>query len=300
MSVTTIKQNILYALGEGSNVSNATFLTYALRWANRAYKEIFFKEGYKLNAIKKRSVFRTEAGQQTYQAPSDFVGFVVLKDESNDGIIDQVTPDEFAREVSSSSITDEAFTSSFDTEVTLDHGAILQYSETVTNTAGTTTYVRDTDYTMDYSAGGITVLSTGGMADATSYEIDYLYYTQGQPDRFCFEYDKTNRLYVFRFDPVPESEYVVSLVYPHKPDDMSASVEPVWEFMEHAIECGGVYYGSLEIIEDKQKRKELKNIYVEAVKDLVRMDQDMIPKHNRIPVIKRRIDYTNIYNRYDR
>ena len=72
-------------------------------------------------------------------------------------------------------ITDESFTSSFDVAVALAHTEITSGSEVVTTTDGLTTYVKDTDYTMDYPNGTITVLSTGSMLDATEYYIDYTY-----------------------------------------------------------------------------------------------------------------------------
>jgi hypothetical protein len=45
MTTATIKTNILYGLGEGSNVSNTTYLAYALRWSNRATKRFILKPG---------------------------------------------------------------------------------------------------------------------------------------------------------------------------------------------------------------------------------------------------------------
>jgi hypothetical protein len=97
MSTLSVKQNVIYGLSEGSNVASTDYLDYALRWANAAYREIFLR--YRFKHLRTRSVFRTADGQQTYQAPSDFLGFIVLKDESNDSILDQVTPEEFARDV---------------------------------------------------------------------------------------------------------------------------------------------------------------------------------------------------------
>jgi len=278
---------------EGSNATNATYLTYALRWATRTYKEIYTKSGYKFKNLHKRSVFRTSDGQQTYQAPDDFIGFLTLRDESNNTVIDQITPEEFARDVSTQDVSDESTTSDCDVAVDLDQKAILQYSETVTTVAGTTTYTRDTDYTMSYADGAITVLSTGSMADATTYYIDYLYWDTGDPVQFCFEYDTTNKKYVFKLDPVPDDTFIVSLVYPHKPTTLSGSVDPIWELMETTIEAGGIYYGSLELVESPQLRAEYKRIYQDAVTDFVRLDQDLVPKHNRIPLVTRHSDYTS-------
>ena len=288
-----MQENVLYGLGEGSNVTNNTYLAYSLRWMNRAYREIYTKAGYKFKNLHKRSVFRTLNGQQTYQAPSDFIGFITVRDETNNITIDQISPEEFSRDVSTGSVSDEAFTSDYDVAVSLDNTAILQYSETVTTTDGATTYTRDTDFTMSYADGEITVLSTGSMSDSTSYEIDYLKWSTGTPVQFCFEYDSSNSKYVFRFDPVPDDIFITSLVYPHKPTALSGSVDSSWDLMELAIESGGIYYGSLEIIESAQLRTEFKQIYKDTVTDLVRLDQDLVPKHDRIPVFLKRTDYTH-------
>ncbi len=289
MSTTTIKQNVLYSLGEGANVANATFLTYALRWANAAYREIFLR--YRFKHLRVKSVFRTTHGQATYQAPSDFYGFLTLKDETSGVILDQVTPEELQRDASTTQITDEDFTTTaLDTAVTLDNTGIQQYSETVTNVAGTTTYTRDTDYSMSYTAGTITPITGGSMAATTAYHIDYLYATESAPTQFALEYDSTNKRYVFRLDPVPNATYVCSLLYPAGPSDLSGSVEPLWTQLEFAIERGGIYYGSLEIIEDAQKRMELKQNYENAIQALIQFDADLEPKHASIPILMRSSD----------
>lgn len=286
MSTTTIKQNVIYGLGEGGLVADSTMLTYALRWANSAYREIFLR--YRFRCLRTRSLFRTAVGQPTYQAPSDFAGFLVMKDESNDTIIDQVTPEELQRESGTSSVTDESFTSSSDVAVQLDHSAIVQFSEVVTTTAGTTTYIKDTDYTMDYEDGYITVLSTGSMADATAFYIDYQYKSDDKPSKFAVEYDSTNNRFVFRFDPAPDAAYNMSVLYPAVPSDLSASVEPLWSLLEFAIERGGIYYGAMEIVEDAQKRAEYKGNYETAMQALIQMDQELIPKQMSIPVRMKR------------
>ena len=293
MTTSSIQNNILYGLTEGSNIGNSTYQAYALRWANRAYREIYTKAGYKIKPLTKRSIFRTSDGQQTYQAPSDFIGFVTLRDESNKINMTQIGPEEFAMQVDNKTVTDEEFTSDFGVAVELAFKAILQYSETVTTTDGVSTYARDTDYTMSYADGSITVLSTGSMSDSTAYDIDYLRWETGEPNQFCFEYDTTNKKHVFKMDPVPDDIYIASLVYPHNPSSLSGSIDPLWNLMETAIEAGGIYYGSLELIENAGLRAEFKIIYKDAVSDLIRIDQNMIPKNNTIPVMMRRTDYTD-------
>jgi len=59
------------------------------------------------------------------------------------------------------------------TAITLKNKRVRPHNETVRNSAGTTTYKRDTDYTMDYAAGKITALSTGAIPATTALQIDY-------------------------------------------------------------------------------------------------------------------------------
>lgn len=286
MSTTTVKQNIIYGIGEGGLVADSTMLTYALRWANNAYREIFLR--YRFKHLRTRAIFRTAAGQPTYQAPSDLAGFVVLKDESNDTILDQVTPEELQRDSGTSSVSSESFTSDFDTAVSLDQNSIVQFSETVATTDGTATYTKDTDYTVDYEDGTITVLSTGTMSDATAYYINYEYKADSKPTRFAIEYDGTNKRYVFRLDPVPDAAYIGSIIYSAYPSDLSASVDPIWSQLEFAIERGGIYYGSLEIVEDAQKRAEYKQNYEAAIQALIQLDCELVNKNSTIPVRMKR------------
>ena len=290
MSTTTIQQNIIYGLGEGAQVTNTTMLSYALRWANSAYQNIFLR--YRLMSLRTRTIFRTTDGQQTYQAPSGFTGFCVLKDETNEQYLTQETPEEFQRNVESTIVTDESFTSSHDTAVSLDQTGLVQYSETVTTTDGATTYTRGTDYTINYVAGTITVDSTGSMADATAYEIDYLYYQEGEPTSFCIEYDDTNQRYIFRMRKVPDDTYICSLLYSNFPSDLSSSVDPIWPRLEYAIERGGIYFGALEIKESQDPSiPKHKRDYEEAILSLIQLDQELIPKHSRIKVVMKESDY---------
>lgn len=70
-------------------------------------------------------------------------------------------------------ITEEAWTSSHGTAVQLANKRIKPTSETVQNTAKTVTYIRDTDYTIDYIEGKITSLTSGSIVDATGTLISY-------------------------------------------------------------------------------------------------------------------------------
>lgn len=80
----------------------------------------------------------------------------------------------------SNPVVDELFASVFDVPVSLAHANMdASVVAIVTSQDGGTTYTAGTDYTVDYAAGTITVLSTGTMLDATSYKIDYTYLTVG-------------------------------------------------------------------------------------------------------------------------
>jgi len=294
MTTTTVQQNIIYGLGEGVNVADATMLTYALRWANSAYRDITSRpNGFK--HFQKRSVFRTANGQQTYQAPSDFMGFLTLKDETNDTVLEQITPEEFARYTSTTAITDETFVSDDGVAVSLDNRAILQYSETVADDADhTTIYTRDTDYAIDYEDGTITVDAAQAMADATTYYVDYLHYDTGKPDRFTLEYDSSNKKYAFRFKDTPDAIYIYSLVYPALPSNLSGSVDSMWAQMEFTIERGGIYYGALELLDSNDpKLDRFERKYEQSLENLIRLDLCLVPKGNTIPVRMRRTDYTD-------
>lgn len=71
-------------------------------------------------------------------------------------------------------VTDETFTSSHDAWVDLANKPVdMQQTVVVTTDPAGTTYTEDTDYIIDYAQGRIQVLSTGSMADATGFLIDY-------------------------------------------------------------------------------------------------------------------------------
>jgi len=291
MTTATIKSNIIFAVGEGALVADATMLVYALRWANSAYRDVMNRP-YQFKYLRTKSLFTMTSGQATYQAPTDFSGFLVLKDETNSEIIDQVPPEDFHRDLTSNEIEDESFTADSDVAVTLDNTTMVQYSEVVTTVAGTTTYTRDTDYTMDYTTASITVDSTGSMSDATDYYIDYLYYPTGKPTTFCLEYDETNARHVFRIDPSPDAAYIGSLLYLAYPSALSGSVDAVWSRLEYVLERGGAYFGALELFAaNDPKIGMLERKYEQAIESLTKMDMDMVPKRYTTPVIMKKSDY---------
>lgn len=71
-------------------------------------------------------------------------------------------------------VTGESWTAAAaGTWVSLANSMIKVETEVVTNVAGTTTYTRDTDYTMDYAGGKITIISTGSLVALTAYKVAY-------------------------------------------------------------------------------------------------------------------------------
>lgn len=70
--------------------------------------------------------------------------------------------------------SEEQFTSNHGVAVALDNGQIVPGSEAVYDGSGTQ-YDNGTDYTLNNTAGEITVLSGGSMADSTQFFIDYRY-----------------------------------------------------------------------------------------------------------------------------
>lgn len=288
MTTSSIQSNIILGLGEGAQVANASMLAYALRWANAAYRDIILRPTFK--HPQKRTIFKTVSGQQTYHAPSGFLGFCILKDETNNNPLEIRTQEDFTRQATTFSVSGETWTSSLDVAVALDNTAIVQYSERVYDSDGTY-YVRDTDYTMDYVSGTVTAVSGQGLSDATDYYIDYTHYTHGNPQIFSLEYDTVNKLYVMRMDPTPDSVLTISLTYFADSSALSDSVDPIWSAMEYAIERGGIYFGSLEIIEDQGKRMEFKALYDDAMSSLIRLHFEFQPKRPRIQVCMRRSDF---------
>lgn len=73
----------------------------------------------------------------------------------------------------SSSILDEVVVAKLDAYVPLATQGIEATGVVLTNSAGTTTYVEGTDYTLNRHLGLLKALSTGTIADAASLKIDY-------------------------------------------------------------------------------------------------------------------------------
>jgi hypothetical protein len=74
----------------------------------------------------------------------------------------------------SGTVTDEVITAVHDKWVPLAY-ARLGDTFTLTNSAGSTTYVNGTDYLVNKTLGWVKVLSTGAIADSASLKFDYTY-----------------------------------------------------------------------------------------------------------------------------
>ncbi len=74
----------------------------------------------------------------------------------------------------STAVEDEASTApAVGTYLALTYKPIKYQSETVTDATGATTYTRDTDYTMDYSNGEYTIISTGSITESDDLLFTY-------------------------------------------------------------------------------------------------------------------------------
>jgi len=74
-------------------------------------------------------------------------------------------------------VTDEAQTAYLDKFISLEHTKVS--AVVVTDSAGTTTYVLDTDYALSADEGMVEILSSGSITEAQALLIDYAYAAQG-------------------------------------------------------------------------------------------------------------------------
>jgi len=220
MSTTTIQQNTLYGLGEGANVANATWLTNALRWANTGYHDMQLRHAWK--CFKRRQYFSTVASQAAYQYPSNWIGYVTTRDDTNEQIIEELSAEEFDR----------------------------QHTDPSTETTG-------------------------------------------KPTQMCIEFDSTNRLYAVRFAPIPDDAYVFYSMNFIIPSDLSGSVSPIYGGWEHALERGGIYYGSLELLEGNDPKIAIfKQNFETAIAALIKMDVNIGKKRRYMKLIHSKSDFT--------
>ena len=114
---------------------------------------------------------RTILAGQMYEMLSQTVGLVNKK--FGDRYLFGGTENNTPPYTLSSDVDDETFTSAHDTAVDLENVDLSAGSVVVTSADGLITYVEGVDYTIDYDFGRITVLGSGGMADATDHLISY-------------------------------------------------------------------------------------------------------------------------------
>ena len=75
----------------------------------------------------------------------------------------------------SGTATDEAVTADLGKWVKLAYGNIATAGFVVTNSGATVTYVKDTDYEVNYRLGMIRAIAGGAIADAAALKVDYTY-----------------------------------------------------------------------------------------------------------------------------
>lgn len=72
-------------------------------------------------------------------------------------------------------IVDEEIISDLNQPVKFVYSYLVAGTVNVEPSGGGVPYTEGVDYTVNYDQGNITVLSTGGMADATAFDVDYSY-----------------------------------------------------------------------------------------------------------------------------
>ena len=90
--------------------------------------------------------------------------------------------------VNTIAVADETFHSNYNNAVALAHNNLKSGSVSVTTTDDATTYAENTDYTIDYTNGTITVLDSGNMANDTDYHINYNYGVMADATAYYIDY----------------------------------------------------------------------------------------------------------------
>lgn len=123
----------------------------------------------------------------------------------------------------------------------LDNKPIRPGSETVTDTAGTTTYTRDTDYVMDYVNGAIKIISDGDMAAETEYYVDYT----------------KSRLGVNLVDIIPEFDKALRVIKVQYPADARPQ-----QFVSFNVWNNYLYIGSQKVGESQEELTDKKHVVI--------------------------------------
>jgi len=77
------------------------------------------------------------------------------------------------------------------------------------------------------------------------------------------------------------------------PSDLSGSVSPISSIWEHALERGGIYYGSLELFEGNDPKIAIfKQNFETAIAALIKMDVNIGKKRRYMKLIHSKGDFT--------
>ena len=88
----------------------------------------------------------------------------------------------------------------------LKHTGVVSGSEVVTNTAGTVTYTKDVDYTIEYDTGVIARIEEGAISDGQEVLVDYDFYINHVTDELIqFHIDTAHQAILDRLESGYES-----------------------------------------------------------------------------------------------
>ncbi len=118
------------------------------------------------------SVEWTQPGQRTADSDASIVEYSVGKNV-------EASYEKAVIKGAAQPVRGEQFTSNHDSWVDLNQANLVPATNIVRDPSTGTVYSLGSDYELDRSQGRIKVLSSGSMSDATTYEVDYEYKTQG-------------------------------------------------------------------------------------------------------------------------
>ncbi len=118
------------------------------------------------------SVEWTQPGQRTADSDASIVEYSVDKNV-------EASYEKAVIKGAAQPVRGEQFTSNHDSWVDLNQANLVPATNIVRDPSTGTVYSLGSDYDLDRSQGRIKVLSSGSMSDATTYEVDYEYKTQG-------------------------------------------------------------------------------------------------------------------------
>lgn len=121
-------------------------------------------------------------GRNNYLQPTDFTSItqapeltIAFGGISPRSLAIAVQGTQVAFSQASGTATDEVVAANKDGYASLAFRNVQATGMLVKNSAGSTTYVKDTDYTVDYSTGQLFILSSSAITDAQSLKVSYSY-----------------------------------------------------------------------------------------------------------------------------